>query len=211
MKLSKNKTVAMRKLLLSLISALAVILILTMLSLAWLNNKRTLQTVTTMQMPVLFIKDKNDVETQTLDIGNLDVSQADYKNIAFAVTASRKTDFNIQLAHTTNIPLTYEIYPAQKNGDEIVVGDTKLTGSYLTWDTHVETYGNYNAEYVQLNAEPKYWQASDAQSINESYGMKYYVLRISWNQAINNKETEMIYITVSTKIADVNSSTGGNQ
>ena len=205
MKLSKNKTVAMRKLLLSLISALAVILILTMLSLAWLNNKRTLQTVTTMQMPVLFIKDKNDVET------HLDVSQAGFKDIAFAVTASRKTDFNIQLAHTTNIPITYKIYPAQKNDEGIVAEQTELAGNYLEWNTHTETYGNYNAEYVQFNAEPKYWQASDAQSINESYGMKYYVLRISWNQAINNKETEMIYITVSTKIADVNSSTGGNQ
>ena len=210
MKLSKNKTVAMRKLLLSLISALAVILILTMLSLAWLNNKRTLQTVTTMQMPVLFIKDKNDVETQTLDIGNLDVSQNGSKDITFAVTSSRKTDFNIQLAYTTNIPLAYEIYPAQKNGDEIVVGEPKLEGNYLR-STHEETYGDYDAIHVQFNAEPKYWQASDAQSINESYGMKYYVLRISWNQAINNKETEMIYITVSTKIADVNSGTGGNQ
>lgn len=164
-------------------------------------------------MPVLYIKDHNEGDTQALSIGNLDVSVEGHKDIVFAVTASRKTQYNLQLAYTTNIPLIYTIYKATKTENDFVIQtdtnsqDIQLSLSKLTWNTHSETYGEYN--YVQVNAEPKYWQTADAVSINRDE-VQFYILRLNWYKAINNKETDMIYITVSTKLSESGASTGGN-
>lgn len=166
-------------------------------------------------MPVLYIKDHNEEDTQALSIGNLDVSVKGHKDIVFAVTASRKTQYNMQLAYTTNIPLTYTIYKAAKIGSEFVIQkdtnsqDIQLSLSELTWNTHSETYGEYSKEKVQFNAEPEYCQTADAVSINRDE-VQFYILRLNWNQTINNKETDMIYITVSTKLSESGAGTGGN-
>lgn len=210
---NNRKTPFWQKKQLMLAVVVTALLVVVVRSLSWLNVQRTLQTVTRMQMPVLYIKDHNEGDTQALSIGNLDVSVEGHKDIVFAVTASRKTQYNMQLAYTTNIPLTYTIYKAEKNESGFVIQtdtnsqDIQLSLSELTWNTHSETYGEYN--YVQVNAEPKYWQTADAVSINRDE-VQFYILRLNWNQTINNKETDMIYITVSTKLSESGAGTGGN-
>lgn len=210
---NNRKTPFWQKKQLMLAVVVTALLVVVVRSLSWLNVQRTLQTVTRMQMPVLYIKDHNEGDTQALSIGNLDVSVEGHKDIVFAVTASRKTQYNLQLAYTTNIPLIYTIYKATKTENDFVIQtdtnsqDIQLSLSKLTWNTHSETYGEYN--YVQVNAEPKYWQTADAVSINRDE-VQFYILRLNWNQAINNKETDMIYITVSTKLSESGAGTGGN-
>lgn len=210
---NNRKTPFWQKKQLMLAVVVTALLVVVVRSLSWLNVQRTLQTVTRMQMPVLYIKDHNEGDTQALSIGNLDVSVEGHKDIVFAVTASRKTQYNLQLAYTTNIPLIYTIYKATKTENDFVIQtdtnsqDIQLSLSKLTWNTHSETYGEYN--YVQVNAEPKYWQTADAVSINRDE-VQFYILRLNWYKAINNKETDMIYITVSTKLSESGASTGGN-
>lgn len=207
---NNRKTPFWQKKQLMLAVVVTALLVVVVRSLSWLNVQRTLQTVTRMQMPVLYIKDHNEEDTQALSIGNFDVSKQGNKDIVFAVTASRKTQYNLQLAYTTNIPLTYTIYKAEKNGSEFVIQqDIQLSLSELDWDTHSETYGEYSKDKVQFNAEPKYWQTADAVSINRDE-VQFYILRLNWNQTINNKETDMIYITVSTKLSESGAGTGGN-
>lgn len=212
---NNRKTPFWQKKQLMLAVVVTAMLVVVVRSLSWLNVQRTLQTVTRMQMPVLYIKDHNEEDTQALSIGNLDVSKQGNKDIVFAVTASRKTQYNMQLAYTTNIPLTYTIYKAEKNENEFVIQkdtnnqDIQLSLSDLTWNTHSETYGEYSKEKVQFNAEPKYWQTADAVSINRD-DVQFYILRLNWHRAINNKETDMIYITVSTKLSESGAGTGGN-
>ena len=210
---NNRKTPFWQKKQLMLAVVVTALLVVVVRSLSWLNVQRTLQTVTRMQMPVLYIKDHNEEDTQALSIGNLDVSVQGPKDIVFAVTASRKTQYNMQLAYTTNIPLTYTIYKAEKNESGFVIQkdtnsqDIQLSLSELTWNTHSETYGEYNN--VQDNAEPRYRQTAVAASINRDE-VQFYILRLNWNQTINNKETDMIYITVSTKLSESGSGTGGN-
>ena len=192
-----------------LILALAVTTLLAVMvgTLAWLNFQRGLQTITRIEMPLLWLKDSEGYDTTTINLGNLDVSSNGRKDIVFAVMATTNTNYILQLAHTTNIPLSYSIYPAMKNSDDtfIQVGNAPLAGEYLE-NTHTKTYGEYSN--VQVNAKPKYWQTSDTYPIDRN-ALHYYILRVNWSEAINNKESDMIYLTVTNAIDAVTESTGG--
>lgn len=88
----------------------------------------------------------------------------------------------------------------------------KAEGAY-----HNKTYGKSETDanaysHVQINAEPMYWQTKDLYTLgsgdcSESIGgvsaVDYYILTISWTeeqitngQIANNKETDLIYITI---------------
>ena len=64
---------------------------------------------------------------------------------------------------------------------------------------HEHSYGSYNN--TNKYAEPLYWQATDVPvnangRIDGGYFVDYYVLVITWNDSfVDNKETDMIYIT----------------
>lgn len=188
-----------------------VLLVVVFGTLAWMNNQRTLQTITKMQMPVLWIKDKEDHDAVSIDLGNLDISNDGYKEIVFAVTATTKTRYTLQLAHTKNIPLNYSIYSATKKSDDTFekVNEGLITGSLLNREsTKTETYGEY--ANVQVNSNPQYWQSNSSYDI-EKDSYHYYVLRVDWSQAINNKETDVIYLTVSTQLSASGVSEGGSE
>ncbi|MBR6837232.1 MAG: hypothetical protein IKM72_14695, partial [Oscillospiraceae bacterium] len=153
--------------------------------------------------------------------------------------------YYIQLAHTTNINFSYDIYKAHTddingtvsyimndaNRTEVkyLIDATPITGSYVngTVDSG-KTIGNklYNdpsyyddsedaskSDKRQKNAEPLYWQSSATvdgkaagyneyntayQTENPRAFLNYYVIRVSWgaNQVTNDKETDLVYITV---------------
>ena len=89
----------------------------------------------------------------------------------------------------------------------------KAEGAY-----HNKTYGESETDanaysHVQINAEPMYWQTIDlytlggngdcSESIDGVSAVDYYILTISWTeeqitsgQIANNKETDLIYITI---------------
>lgn len=173
---------------------------------AWLRYTRSLHTVTLVQIPTLSLKGAS-TDTLVMDIGDIDVESSGKKENVFRVTAGIDTNYIIQLAHTTNIPLTYTIYPVEEGGsNQVVEGNvtysygTPLAGGYLNQDSsglansslHSETYGSY--QNVQKNAEPLYWQSDVQTSDGED---TYYVLVISWGSGLkNDKETDMIYLTV---------------
>lgn len=204
--MSRKKTLHFPRLLLA---ALAVVIMLLTAAgtLAWLSYERTVQTVTTVQMPTLSLKGSSD-NTLPIDIGEIDVSTAGSKASMFRVVSNPGTSYLVQLAHTTNIPFTYVIYPVFEEGANQITEDgtsyrygTALRGDYLNRSDsiadsslHSATYGSY--ANVQKNAEPLYWQ-SETQVSNESTGEDFYVLVVSWGNGMeNDKETDMIYLTV---------------
>ena len=133
--------------------------------------------------------------------------------------------YKLQLAHTTNIPFTYTIYKATEDtntGDVTYTAENgtsyyynkngeAIVGKYLNQDTtdnkiaqssghyHEKTYEN-NYNNVQKNAEPLYWQTTNAITPTSAGNgfTDYYILELTWADNLqNDKETDMVYITAS--------------
>lgn len=224
----KNTRWQKRQLVLALVIAAVVAVI--MGTLAWLNYQRGLFTVTRMQMPILYLRDEEGMDTSRVDLGSLDIGSEEGSRCVFGVYATAHTEYMLQLSHTTNLPLSYKIYRASQ---EPLAGLTGQVGKFYyqesdlvsganlsVADTHKITFGDsYPSEKVQYNAEPVYWQANDAREIKRGE-IQYYVLEVNWDSAALTdavkqqiyKESEMIYVTVATSlgvVAETTETTGG--
>lgn len=219
----KSRRWQKRQLVLALVMAAVVAAI--MGTLAWLNYQRGLFTVTRMQMPILYLKDENGSDTSQLALGTLDIGSEEATRCVFGVYATAHTEYMLQLSHTTNLPLNYKIYRASQS---IFDGFTGQVGKFYyqesdlvaganlsVTDTHKITFGDsYPSDKVQYNAEPVYWQASNARDIKRGE-LQYYVLEVNWDaDALTEevkrniyKETEMIYVTVATSLGAIDETT----
>lgn len=173
-------------------------------TLAWLNFNRTLQTITRMQMPILWLREGNGKTNATeIELGNLDFSKTGSKEIPFAVYATAKTKYILQLAHTTNLPLSYSLYRKNENNLTLVGFSPKTVGNDYS-------YGNYGN--VQAQAYPVYQQTDQPTEIGRNV-VHYFVLKVEWNDTnVSAKETDMVYLTVATaleEIAPTTQTTGG--
>ena len=203
--------------------AMALLALLIVPVFGWMYMERSMETMTKINIPyALKLGAGNTRPIQELELSNIDVSgEQKYKDIVFCVYSSQENrEYDLQLAHTSNIGFTYNIYHAAKdeNGSvnylkENYSQGAELIGSYLnkrdgskyaTERFHEATYGSYSK--VQISAEPLYWKTTDKQILNEKnsaitkidedkYYVDYYILRISWDDTVqNNKETDIIYI-----------------
>lgn len=209
----QNRRWQILQLLLALI--VTTLLAVTLGTLAWLNYSRALVTATSVDMPVLWLRGGKSEDTASIELGNIDVEGNETsKQCVFSVVSTTQTPYILQLAYTTNIPFTYTIYPASLessaetttslsyNGNTYNYGK-KLSGKYLDQgQTKSKTYTG--SEAIQSNANPQYWQSeqqtvSDENKIGRT-SIQYYVLEVSWENRsmINNKETDMLYLSVGT-------------
>lgn len=210
-KLSRRK----KKAVLAVIAAALALLVLPVM--AWLYMQRSMETITKINMPALFIGAGDAKPIQELELSNIDVSaEQKYKDIVFCVYSTKPgLEYDIQLAHTTNIGFTYEIYKASlvpSDGDVSYLNErykkgNELNGSYLnkgdngyaTAEYHETTYAQYDKNNVQAAAEPLYWRTTDKEKLpaeghNGNY-INYYILHISWDEKVqDNKETDMVYL-----------------
>ena len=202
----KHFSIKLRYLVLFLI--LLALLLAAVGTVAWMRYIRSLQTVTMVQVTNLSLVGPDD-KTLAIDLGDLDVSTERSKEYVFGVESVGLENCTIQLAHTTNIRFTYEIYKATKNDNSCTYDNSDLVvGSYLNKDGNVAFQGNdpyftrtyeNQAEtpyYVQKNAAPLYWK-SNIVNINEN-NITYFVLKVTWENQKNTKETDMVYLTVGT-------------
>lgn len=204
----KHFSIKLRYLVLFLI--LLALLLAAVGTVAWMRYIRSLQTVTMVQVTNLSLVGPDD-KTLAIDLGDLDVSTGNSKDYAFGVNSVNLDTCTIQLAHTTNIPFTYKIYKATKNGNSFTYTASDLVnGSYLNKnDNDVAFQGDndyFTSTYekkegisysVQKNAAPLYWQSGDV-DINKD-GITYFILKVIWGDNLsNNKETDMVYLTVGT-------------
>lgn len=220
----KDETWQKRQLVLALIAtALLAVMVGT---LAWLNYVRALQTATVVDMPSLIIRGPLGSDSEPIRLGDIDVTAGTSYECVFSVHASKANAYKLQLAHTTNIPFTYEIFRAKdpvetepssgsyaKENQYYYSYSTQLGGSYINLDTansdtqhhsyladnslHSQSYDTY--ELVQKNAEPLYWQSVSVPVTGEA--LDYYVLVVSWEEGLtNNKETDIVYLTVETAL-----------
>ena len=192
---------------------------------AWLYMQRSIETITKVNMPYALLIGAGDAKPiQQLELSNIDVSASKSKDVVFCVYSEKPSkSYDLQLAHTTNIGFTYEIYKASRSAAETSAGDVvrvsylgkqyikgnPLDGSYLNKDEnsdyatdkyHEITYNKYDKTYVQKSAEPLYWKTSIPVMLPDKvddtgYYVNYYILHITWGDDVqNNKETDMIYL-----------------
>lgn len=117
------------------------------------------------------------------------------------------------------------IYVGSDNKTYKYAKGKEISGSYLnkienkllaTDKYHNQTYGNYSkSDHVQENAEPLYWQSTDTLGSGTD-SVDYYILTVSWKKRgseqtksdddkykyiddIEDKETDIVYISVSAK------------
>ena len=193
--------------------AVAVLLTATAGTMAWLRYVRSLQTVTLIHVSDLYLLGPDGTNTGALNLGSIDVSTAGSKTYAFGIKSNLEK-YRFQLAYTTNIPFSYSIHRATATQDNTYTTahteggitfyyDTKaVTGHFLNLNRpddriadntrHPITYNEYSN--VQKYAEPVYWQSSDVDRVDT---IDYYILEVTWTESLpNNKETDMIYLTV---------------
>ena len=216
----KSWSVRKKRAILAVVAAALALLVIPVF--AWLYMQRSMETITKVNMPYALLIGAGDAKPiQQLELSNIDVSGTQkYKEVVFCVYSEKSSkSYYLQLAHTTNIGFTYEIYKASRPAAETSAGDVvsylgkqyikgePLAGSYLNKDGnsgnatstyHNITYGEYNS--VQKSAEPLYWKTTSQETLpkekdDTTYYVNYYILHISWDENVqNNKETDMIYL-----------------
>lgn len=159
---------------------------------AWLTSQRSLSTLTKIDFVTLTLEGRTE-DSVPVNLGALTIGEA--KEMPFRIVTKKNANYILQLAHTTNLPLTYEIYTAS---EWAVKKDLIKKPDAPEKQYHEKTYGTYTN--VQKNAEPLYWQAE--RTANPKNGIDYYVLVVNWKsgttaESVINKDTEMVYLSAS--------------
>lgn len=155
---------------------------------AWLYYHRELGTMTKIHFSELELTGTG-TDAVPINLGEINMKETGSKEMPFRVHANPGTKYILQLGYTNNLPLTYEIFPLDSNGNQ---GESVTLNSITT-----QTYSA--GEKVQQNAYPEYLQ-SDAR-VCSTVGQDDYILVVSWTiteenkKSIVDKDTEMIYLT----------------
>lgn len=208
--------------------SLSVVLLVALPVYAWFTHKRSIALTTKINAPTqLYITAGNKESVANLEMADIDVENGSYKDFVFGIGGVDVQQYQIQLAHTTNIPFEYEIYRAKsvqeadKDDDTVVyvsnevnktfyynIDGDKISGNYLNQNgseilanntLHEKSYDSYGN--VQKNAEALYWQSGVLPANDNSNPFcDYFIIRVKWNDKVqNNKETDMVYLTVQRK------------
>lgn len=125
-------------------SLLTVFLLIAIPAFAWFSLSSRVETLTKIKAPTtLDIKAGHSYSVQYVDLSNIDVTDVDnegngYKDYVFAVKAGNSSAYDIQLAHTTNIPFTYTLYRASEIG-EGTTQNAAPSGSVATFEYYDES------------------------------------------------------------------------
>ena len=108
-KLEKKK-----KLQLVIAVSISVVLLVALPVYAWFTHKRSIALTTKINAPTqLYITAGNKESVANLEMADIDVENGSYKDFVFGIGGADVQQYQIQLAHTTNIPFEYEIYRAK--------------------------------------------------------------------------------------------------
>lgn len=159
---------------------------------AWLTADRSLTTLTKIDFVTLTLEGQTE-DSVPVNLGALTIGEA--KEMPFRIVTKKNAKYILQLAHTTNLPLTYEIYTASEWAQK-TTRIKEANAQELQYPD--QTYNT--GDHVQTNAQPLYWLAK--RTANSKTGIDYYVLVVNWKsgttaKSVINKDTEMVYLSAS--------------
>lgn len=127
-------------------SLLSVILLIGVPTYAWFSYTSRIEALTRIKAPIILdIRSGHAYSIQHLDLSDIDVNNNvdangnGYKDYIFTVKAGNSAAYDIQLAHTTNIPFTYTVYRASELGDS--------TRTATVPSENVATFDYYGIKY----------------------------------------------------------------
>lgn len=223
----KPKKKPSRKLL--IVIMVGVCLLLMMIGFAWyyyLSHHHVMSEKREVMPPYyLYLVDENGTDRLQLTIGNLHPGET--KQIVFGVsnknpeggsgdsyTISKNSKFNyeLELAYTQNLPITYKVYSltkAQGSGDDIKTLLTAVSQSAeLTDKNNNKMYGDKVLDTVNLGKYDLYNKTSGAdfdlatkvENDVVTFDLDYYMIEITWKDDIRFsdylKETDLVYVIV---------------
>lgn len=170
---------------------------------AWLAADRSLTTLTKIDFVTLTLEGKT-ADSEPVNLGTLEVGKS--KEMPFRIVTKKNAQYQLQLAHTTNLPLTYEIYTASEWAQKT----TRIKEANAEEKQYPDQTYN-TGDHVQTNAQPLYWLAEC--TANATTGIDYYVLVVNWKsgttaESVINKDTEMVYLSASLLMTNTGT-TGG--
>lgn len=159
---------------------------------AWLAADRSLTTLTKIDFVTLTLEGRTE-DSVPVNLGALTIGEA--KEMPFRIVTKKNANYILQLAHTTNLPLTYEIYTASEWAQKT----TRIKEANAEEKQYPDQTYN-TGDHVQKNAEPLYWLSN--RTANATTGIDYYVLVVNWEsgttaESVINKDTEMVYLSAS--------------
>lgn len=159
---------------------------------AWLAADRSLTTLTKIDFVTLTLEGRT-TDSEPVNLGTLEVGKP--KEMPFRIVTKKNAQYQLQLAHTTNLPLTYEIYTASEWAQKT----TRIKEANAEEKQYPDQTYN-TGDHVQTNAQPLYWLAEC--TANATTGIDYYVLVVNWEsgttaESVINKDTEMVYLSAS--------------
>lgn len=120
---------------------------------AWFAHQGELAMLTKVNAPAkLYINAATHQEDIiNLSLSDIDTEQqgVDYKEFVFCIAGENVASYDIQIAHTTNIPFTYEIFPATELTPAANETITPVRGSivqYVSEDRSTSYFYSYNSE-----------------------------------------------------------------
>ena len=195
-------------------------------TMAWFAHQKKMATMAKINSPArLSLKSGAQEDIIQFKMSGIDTTKGTSKDFVFCVEGEDISQYNIQLAHTTNINFGYTLYKATPSSDDTgVVYESENGPVYYTMQDELggdfvndsakgsRTIGNdryqepsYDAANSRQDfAEPLYWQSSQITAEDSHYDdepaersfRNYYILRVSWGiDVVNDKETDLIYLT----------------
>ena len=151
----------MQKIQFIMASLLTLFLLIGIPTYAWFALSSKVETLTKIKAPTtLDIKAGHAYSVQYVDLSDIDVTKnleggVGHKDYIFAVKAGNSSAYDIQLAHTTNIPFTYTLYRAKELGDSTTL-NSEPSGNIATFE--------YRGEEAQTTITYYYGYASNTAS-----------------------------------------------
>lgn len=165
----------------------------------------------------LYLSDSKEKKTFSLSIGNLHPGQT--LNVPFCVTndpegmnvteeeknlPKAEFQYQLELARTTNIPLTYTLFPAKKlDNDMVQIDGEPISGTDITGEQQVEAYGDSLASAYNKGIYTRF-KTNDTHKMeitvnSNQYDYVYYILKVEFSAEISlkdyEKETDLIYLS----------------
>ena len=116
-KLEKKK-----KLQLVIAVSLSAVMLVALPVYAWFTHKRSIALTTKINAPTqLYITAGNKESVANLEMADIDVEDGNYKDFVFGIGGADVQQYQIQLAHTTNIPFEYIPFLLYQFGDGLQI------------------------------------------------------------------------------------------
>lgn len=178
--LKKLRTTSKIKLILAAVLTVAVVVSAPIL--AWFVHQKQMATMAKIDSPAkLTLLSGAGEDIIRFKMSDIDVTHGSEKLFVFCVEGSDISKYNLQLAHTTNIKFSYEIYQAleaesgfpytKEDGSQVYYqkADSPLGGNFVNRETYsgrivgndaYEEPSYDSGDDRQAFAEPLYWQTS---------------------------------------------------